>query len=285
MPFTIKVNNVQHDVDVDGDMPLLWVLRDVLGMTGTKFGCGMALCGACTVHLDGTPIRSCITPVESVGDAPITTIEAIGETPAGAENPEGLARSRSRPVRLLPVGPDHVGRRRCWRAIPIRATPTSTPPWPATSAAAAPMSASARRSSRRRKASSLVQGIDHAARQLDRDERGDDESEGNLSRRTFLRPAPPPAADCCSALPCRRLSPRRAQAAADDDFAPNAFIRIGQDGRRHADHAAGRDGAGHLHLDADAARRGARGRSRPGELEAGAARSTSSTPIRCSASR
>ena len=83
MPFTIKVNNVQHDVDVDGDIPLLWVLRDVLGMTGTKFGCGMALCGACTVHINGTPTRSCITPIQSVGDAPVTTIEAIGETPAG----------------------------------------------------------------------------------------------------------------------------------------------------------------------------------------------------------
>ena len=83
MPFTINVNNVQHSVDVDGDIPLLWVLRDVLGMTGTKFGCGMALCGACTVHMNGTPIRSCITPIQSVGDAPVTTIEAIGETPAG----------------------------------------------------------------------------------------------------------------------------------------------------------------------------------------------------------
>ena len=83
MPFTIKVNNVQHDVDVDGDIPLLWVLRDVLDMTGTKFGCGMALCGACTVHINGTPTRSCITPIQSVGDAPVTTIEAIGETPAG----------------------------------------------------------------------------------------------------------------------------------------------------------------------------------------------------------
>ena len=83
MPFTIRVNNVQHDVDVDGDIPLLWVLRDVLGMTGTKFGCGMALCGACTVHMNGTPIRSCITPIQSVGDAPVTTIEAIGETTAG----------------------------------------------------------------------------------------------------------------------------------------------------------------------------------------------------------
>ena len=85
MTIKIKVNGADHEVDVDGHMPLLWVLRDVLGMTGTKFGCGMALCGACTVHLDGRPIRSCITPVGSVGDSAITTIEAIGETPAGAK--------------------------------------------------------------------------------------------------------------------------------------------------------------------------------------------------------
>jgi isoquinoline 1-oxidoreductase subunit alpha len=83
MAFTIKVNGVAHDVDVDGDIPLLWVLRDVLGMTGTKFGCGRALCGACTVHMNGTSVRSCITPIESVGDSTITTIEAVGETPAG----------------------------------------------------------------------------------------------------------------------------------------------------------------------------------------------------------
>ncbi len=63
--------------------PLLWVLRDVIGLTGTKFGCGRALCGACTVHLNGTPIRSCMMPVEAVGDGAITTIEAIGDTPAG----------------------------------------------------------------------------------------------------------------------------------------------------------------------------------------------------------
>jgi isoquinoline 1-oxidoreductase subunit alpha len=83
MAYTVKVNGMDHLVDVDGDAPLLWVLRDILGLTGTKFGCGMALCGACTVHLDGQPIRSCKTPIESVGKAPITTIEAIGDTPTG----------------------------------------------------------------------------------------------------------------------------------------------------------------------------------------------------------
>jgi len=83
MPFTIKVNGTPHRVDVDDDTPLLWVLRDLLGMTGTKFGCGMALCGACTVHIDGQPVRSCITTIDSIGTSAITTIEAVGRTPAG----------------------------------------------------------------------------------------------------------------------------------------------------------------------------------------------------------
>ena len=85
MAFTVRVNGSTHSVDVDGDTPLLWVLRDVLGMTGTKFGCGMALCGACTVHVDGIATRSCITTVDSIGTSAVTTIEAIGATPAGAK--------------------------------------------------------------------------------------------------------------------------------------------------------------------------------------------------------
>jgi isoquinoline 1-oxidoreductase alpha subunit len=85
MAITIKINGLDRTVDVDGDTPLLWVLRDVLGMTGTKFGCGMALCGACTVHLDGVATRSCVTPIESIGTSEITTIEAIGATAAGAK--------------------------------------------------------------------------------------------------------------------------------------------------------------------------------------------------------
>ena len=85
MSFTIKVNGKTHSVDVDGDTPLLWVLRDVLGMTGTKFGCGMALCGACSVHIDGVATRSCITPTAGIGTSEITTIEAIGATAVGAK--------------------------------------------------------------------------------------------------------------------------------------------------------------------------------------------------------
>ena len=83
MAFIIKVNGTPRSVDVDDDTPLLWVLRDLLGMTGTKFGCGMALCGACTIHIDGQPVRSCITTIDSVGTSAITTIEAVGRTPAG----------------------------------------------------------------------------------------------------------------------------------------------------------------------------------------------------------
>jgi isoquinoline 1-oxidoreductase subunit alpha len=85
MTFNIKVNNKLHSVDVDDDTPLLWVLRDVLDMTGTKFGCGIAQCGACTVHIDGVATRSCITSIDSVGRSEVTTIEAIGVTASGAK--------------------------------------------------------------------------------------------------------------------------------------------------------------------------------------------------------
>jgi isoquinoline 1-oxidoreductase alpha subunit len=83
MSITLKVNETTHTVDVDDDTPLLWVLRDVLGMTGTKFGCGMALCGACTVHIDGAAIRSCVTPISVVSGKSVTTIEGLGTTRQG----------------------------------------------------------------------------------------------------------------------------------------------------------------------------------------------------------
>jgi isoquinoline 1-oxidoreductase alpha subunit len=84
MPI-LNINGRDLSVDIDDDTPLLWVLRDVLGMTGTKFGCGAALCGACTVHVDGAPTRSCITPLSSVVGKKVTTIEAVGKTPAGRQ--------------------------------------------------------------------------------------------------------------------------------------------------------------------------------------------------------
>ena len=83
--ITLNVNGKAHQLEVDPETPLLWVLRDTIGLTGTKFGCGMALCGACTVHVDGEPVRSCVTPVSAVGDKPVTTIE-------------GLSPDRSHPV-------------------------------------------------------------------------------------------------------------------------------------------------------------------------------------------
>jgi len=83
--ITLNINGQPHSVDAPADMPLLWVLRDMLGLTGTKFGCGIAQCGACTVHLDGAPVRSCLLPVGSIGERPITTIEGVGATPAGAK--------------------------------------------------------------------------------------------------------------------------------------------------------------------------------------------------------
>jgi len=83
MRYTITVNGEARTVDVDSDTPLLWVLRDSLDLKGTKFGCGMAMCGACTVHVNGVPTRSCVTPVSSLGDADVVTIEAIGETDVG----------------------------------------------------------------------------------------------------------------------------------------------------------------------------------------------------------
>jgi isoquinoline 1-oxidoreductase alpha subunit len=84
MQFTLSVNGRNHSVDVDADTPLLWVLRDDIDLKGTKFGCGVGLCGACTVHLDGSPIRSCSLPVSAVGKAVIMTIEGIGGTAVGA---------------------------------------------------------------------------------------------------------------------------------------------------------------------------------------------------------
>jgi isoquinoline 1-oxidoreductase subunit alpha len=103
--YSLTVNTKKYTVEADPDTPLLWVIRDYVGLKGTKFGCGMALCGACTVHLDGQPTRACQTPVSTVKNQKITTIE--GRPPRTAS----LDRRASTPVWLLPVGPNH-GRRR-----------------------------------------------------------------------------------------------------------------------------------------------------------------------------
>jgi isoquinoline 1-oxidoreductase alpha subunit len=83
MSFKVQINGTEHNVEVEGDTPLLWVLRDVLDMTGTKFGCGEAQCGACTVHADGVPVRSCVLPIEAVGSRAITTIEGLEANSVG----------------------------------------------------------------------------------------------------------------------------------------------------------------------------------------------------------
>jgi isoquinoline 1-oxidoreductase alpha subunit len=82
---TLKINGQESSVEAPEQMPLLWVLRDLIGLTGTKFGCGIGQCGACTVHLDGNPVRSCLLPVGAVGNRAITTVEGVGATPAGAK--------------------------------------------------------------------------------------------------------------------------------------------------------------------------------------------------------
>ena len=85
MATMLTINGEQKSFDAPADMPLLWVLRDILGMTGTKYGCGIAQCGACTVHVDGKPVRSCVLPVGALNGRTITTIEGVGVSPAGAK--------------------------------------------------------------------------------------------------------------------------------------------------------------------------------------------------------
>ena len=160
MAFMIKVNGDTHSVDVDGDTPLLWVLRDVLAMTGTKFGCGVALCGACTVQVDGIATRSCVTPIDSIGSSEITTIEAIGATAVGAKiQAAWLDRE------VVQCGYCQSGQIMSAAALlastHIRRMPTSTVRCPAISAAAGPISAFAKRSNRPR--SRMSREADHGS--------------------------------------------------------------------------------------------------------------------------
>ena len=107
--ITLRINGEMRTVDASSDTPLLWALRDVLGFTGTKFGCGMALCGACTVHIDGQPTRSCVLPIGCDRRSQHHDDRSDRRNACGAQDPASLARSRSRAVRLLPVRADHVG--------------------------------------------------------------------------------------------------------------------------------------------------------------------------------
>ena len=115
--ITLKVNGTQHQLDIEPETPLLWVMRDELGLTGTKFGCGIAQCGACTVHVDGEATRSCSVPVGAVDGKEITTIEGLSHD---SKHPvqRGLDRRGRAAMRLLPVGPDHGGGRAAQAASP-----------------------------------------------------------------------------------------------------------------------------------------------------------------------
>ena len=107
MTITLNVNDVDRRIEADVDTPLLWVLRDELQLTGTKYGCGLAQCGACTVHADGAPIRACVTPVGAMTGYKIRTIEGLRGEHAAAE---GMGRAQRAAVRLLSIRPDHGGR-------------------------------------------------------------------------------------------------------------------------------------------------------------------------------
>jgi isoquinoline 1-oxidoreductase subunit alpha len=111
MSITLEINGQRETVDVAPDTPLLWTLRDVIGLTGTKFGCGIAQCGACTVHVDGEPVRSCLLAVGSIGDRKVTTIEGVVATEAGRKIQKAWLGLEVVQCGLLPVRADHVGGR------------------------------------------------------------------------------------------------------------------------------------------------------------------------------
>ena len=261
---TLKINGQLHTVDASDDTPLLWVLRDLLGMTGTKFGCGIAQCGACTVHIDG----KAGAVLRAADRRPRPTLghhhRGRGRDPGWRQGAEGLAGPGGDPVRLLPVGPDHVGRRPARRDTPSRTTPTSTPPWPATSVAAGPMCASARRSSAR-----------PGSARREHERHGHRTSRPDApSRRGLLRQRRWPAALLFGLPPSGDAAAIAPDDAGDDTrgkFAPNAFIRIDHAGGHHPGHAPGGDGPGRLHLDRHDPRRGARRGLRPGRARARAA--------------
>lgn len=121
----LQINGHATEFDVPDDMPLLWVRRDVAGLTGTKFGCGVALCGCCTVHLDGQPIRSCVTAARDAVGHKIITIEVIDDTPAGAKSQRAWLDLEVVQCGYCQSGQIMSARRRCWPVTPVRPMATS----------------------------------------------------------------------------------------------------------------------------------------------------------------
>ena len=147
MKRTLRINGEARDVDAPEDMPLLWVLRDVLGLTGTKFGCGIAQCGACTVHLDGKPVRSCVLPVSAVGDRADHHHRRHRSDAQGAKVQKAWLDLEVVQCGYCQSGQIMSATALCWRRPRSPMMPISMPPWPGTSAAAAPTFAFARPSS------------------------------------------------------------------------------------------------------------------------------------------
>src|ERR1700738_2448311 len=230
MAFTIKVNGVDRTVDVDGDTPLLWVLRDVLGMTGTKFGCGMALCGACTVHIDGAATRSCITTIDSIGGSAITTIDAIRDTAAVAKIQKAWLDRE-----VVQCGYCQSGQIMSASALLASSPhPTDADIDDAMSGEhlllrhLSPHSRSNQAGRAVDRTGRLTMILDHtASRPTDPEQSG---SANDLSRRCFLQVGAAAGGGLLLSLALRPANSEAAAAGAEG-FAPNAFIRIERDGQ------------------------------------------------------
>jgi hypothetical protein len=219
----LRINGREHQVDlVHDDTPLLWVLRDHLGLVGTKFGCGIAQCGACTVHVDGEPVLSCAVPAAGLEGRNITTIEGLAAADGtAAPAAAGLGRLRRRSVRLLPAGPDHAGGGAARQQRRSRATTTSIPPWRRTCAAAARTCAFARRYAASREVL-MKPDKDTAVMAVSK-----------LDRRAFLKLTGLAGGGLMLGVTVgcsREEAAAPAAPAPDGAFAPNAFVRIDSDG-------------------------------------------------------
>jgi aerobic-type carbon monoxide dehydrogenase small subunit (CoxS/CutS family) len=230
----VNINGKDVAVDADPSTPILWALRDTLGLTGTKFGCGQALCGACTVHLNGSPIRSCVTPVSAAAGQKITTIEAIGNDRVGKAVQAAWVKHDVAQCGYCQSG-QVMSATACSSPTASPPTPTSTRPWPATSAAAAPTPASVRPSRTRARASP-----EGAAMHFDPATAADlhkvlsrhgklPQGAATLERRAFLKVG----AASGFALGLFPLAPRAGRAPAaglKPHEQPSAFVRIDKDG-------------------------------------------------------